>query len=61
MVYAALASRTVEQVFSTKIRKLWKYYLFTDYIQKQDQKSENFERIRKNVKGEKKGNSNTFY
>ena len=40
LVYAALASRTAEQIFSPKIRKLWKYYLFTDYIQKCDQKSE---------------------
>ena len=36
LVYAALASRTADQIFSPKIRKLWKYYLFTDYIQKRD-------------------------
>ena len=53
MVYAALALRTADQIFSPKIRKLWKHYLFTDYIQKRDQKSEIYEGIRKNVSGEK--------
>ena len=55
--YAALASR-IGQILQPKIRKLWKYYLLTDYIQDRDQKSEKFEWIRKNVSG---GNSNTFY
>ena len=54
LVYAALASRRADQTFSLKIRKLWKYYLFTDYMQKRDQKSEILECIRKNVSGEKK-------
>ena len=43
LVYAALASQTADQIFSPKIRKLWRYYLFTDYIQKRDEKSEIFE------------------
>ena len=43
LVYAALVSRTAEQIFLLKTQKLWKYYLFTDYIQKRDQKSENFQ------------------
>ena len=54
ILYAALASRTAEQIFPPKIRKLWKYYLFTDYIQKRHQKSENFEGIRKNMSVEKR-------
>ena len=36
-----------------KKKKNWKYDLFTDYIQRRDQKSKNFERIRKNVSGGK--------
>ena len=53
-LYAALASLTADQIFSPKIRKIWKYYLFTNYIQKRDQKSEIFEWIQKNVSGEKR-------
>ena len=49
LVYAALVPRTAEEIFSPKIRKLWKHYLFNDYILKRDQKSENFECFRKNV------------
>ena len=54
LVYGALASRTANQIFSTKIRKLWKYYLLTNYIQNRDEKSEMFEWIPKNVSGKKR-------
>ena len=55
----SLASQTTEKIFLPKIQKLWKYYLITDYIQKRDQKSENFSESKKK-RAEKKGNSNTF-
>ena len=47
LVNPTLASRTTKQMFLPKFQKLWKCYVFTDYIQKRDQKSENFEWIRK--------------
>ena len=46
--YAALVSQT-EQILPPKTQKLRKYYLFTDYAQKHDEKSENFEWIPKKV------------
>ena len=54
LVYAALASRTADQIFSPNIRKTLEILPFTDYIQKRDQKSEILELIRKNVTGEKR-------
>ena len=49
-----LTSQITEQILLPEIRKLWKYYLFTKNLQTRDQKSENFEWIRKNVGAGKK-------
>ena len=52
-ICTALTSQITEQILLPEIRKLWKYYLFTKNIQTRDQKSVNFEWIRKNVGGGK--------
>ena len=49
-----LASQTTEQILWPKIWKIWKYYLFTDYIQKFDRKFENCKWIRKKLERWKK-------